>query len=146
MAEHSVKVPAFFPAGGIQAPRLAFTSFLSSDCWLPFCVWLCCSGQVESEFLTGDKWQWFISLSPVWGVATTAARKQLPQAGVWWEGGSEDTWPQAMQLHGLLLPNPLKEGSAWTQTFRTSWFSTFSSLVLRSQRRWGIRDKCPCAD
>lgn len=79
--------------------------------------------------------------------ATTAAGKQLPQAGAWWEWG---WWGRALKmlghrrikLHKLLLSKPLKEDSAWTQTFLSSWFGTFSSLVLRSQRWCGIKDTC----
>lgn len=85
MAKHCY-LPFFFPASGIQAPwpssgpscALTGGGLFVSDC---------CSGQVESEFLTSDKWQQFMSLSPVWGLATAAAGKQLPELGCGGRGG-----------------------------------------------------------
>lgn len=50
------------------------------------------------------------------------------------------------QLHRLLLAKVLKEGSMWTQTFLISWSCTFFSLVLSSQRGWGILGQCSPAD
>lgn len=125
-------IPVFSLATGEQAPQFCFKSLLAEDWRLSLCVWPWCSGQVESGFLTGDKWPWFHFLASSQRVGNQCLWES--RAGMWWERGlPERGLAQAGAKAGLCFHGHWRDIPPWTQSFLTIWLATFSSLVLKNQ-------------
>lgn len=136
----------FSLATGVQAPQFYFKSLLPTDWWLSLCVWLWCSGQVESGFLTGDKWPWLHFLASGQSVGSQGEHlgASCPRLGRDERGTFQNMF--LCSLMQLQAPTSLAIEETLDRNSGLS-YHLVSCLYLSgfgaSRGRWGVKKLCP---